>query len=134
MPTPEHVAELIHVEAVCLKVREDSGLLRPEALGRLDQPTPITTVPGSQLDEQADPSAYLFGLLFAGLGAPRNCANRPASHAQKATAGASDTAISLDRTLGRALVEVDGTWGVTFPTYLRPPRAELACRGRGGSQ
>src|SRR4030095_274448 len=114
------VAEVIHVEAMCLKVCENRGLLRPEALGRLDQPTPVTTMPGSQLDEQADPSAALFGLLFGGVGAPRNCANRPASHAQKATAEASDIAISSDRNLGRALVEVDGRWGVTFPTYLRP--------------
>jgi len=80
VPTPEDVTELIDIQAVCLEVREDRGLLRRKALGRLDQPTAVAAVASGQLDEQADPGAHPFGLRLAGLGAPRGRPDRGASH------------------------------------------------------
>jgi hypothetical protein len=80
MAAPEDVTELIDIEAVCLEVREDRGLLRRKALGRLDQPAAVGAVAGGQLDEQANPGAHPFGLRLAGLGAPRGRPNRGAWH------------------------------------------------------
>ena len=80
MAAPEDVTELIDIEAVGLEVREDRGLLRRKALGRLDQPAAVAAVTGGELDEQADPGAHPFGLRLAGLGAPRGRPDRGASH------------------------------------------------------
>src|SRR5512133_921786 len=80
MAAPEDVTELIDIEAMCLEVREDRGLLRRKALGRLHQPAAVAAVAGGQLDEQADPGAHPFGLRLAGLGTPRGRPDRGAWH------------------------------------------------------
>jgi hypothetical protein len=66
VPTPQHVAELIDIEAVCLEVGEHRGLVRRKALGSMNEPAAVTTVSSSQLDEKADPGAHAFSLLVTG--------------------------------------------------------------------
>ena len=51
VPTPQHVAELIHIQAVCLKVGQHCRFMWREALGGLHQPAAVRTVAGGELDE-----------------------------------------------------------------------------------
>jgi hypothetical protein len=51
MSTPQHVAELVDIEAMRLKIGKYCGFFRPKALRCLDQPAPVTAVSSGQLHE-----------------------------------------------------------------------------------